>query len=123
METILDGYITCALWTSFAINEEGEETRFDEGQEVSEELQEQFKTDLESFLDICKQDCPEELEEYLEEEGAARFGHDFWLTRNSHGAGFWDRKLDGFKQLTKWAHTFGEQNLYIGDDGRIYAYN
>lgn len=48
--------------------------------------------------------------------------HDFWLTRNRHGAGFWDgdyEKADGEK-LTELAHSFGEINLYVGDDGKIY---
>jgi hypothetical protein len=54
-------------------------------------------------------------------------GHDFWLTRNGHGAGFWDRKLenrefgDVGEQLTEAAKAFPEVNLYVGDDGNIYA--
>ena len=51
-----------------------------------------------------------------------RAGHDFWLTRNRHGAGFWDGdwpKAEG-ERLTKSAHEFGECNLYVGDDGVIH---
>jgi hypothetical protein len=49
-------------------------------------------------------------------------GHDFWLTRNRHGTGFWDRG-DGpaFKRLTDIAHSFGEYNLYVGDDGKVHG--
>jgi hypothetical protein len=48
-------------------------------------------------------------------------GHDFWLTRNRHGAGFWDRGLgDVGKQLTDMSHPYGEVSLYRGDDGLIY---
>jgi len=49
---------------------------------------------------------------------ATRAGHDFWLTRNGHGAGFWDRSeldimsADGRGKLgdllTKAAEAFGE---------------
>jgi hypothetical protein len=49
-------------------------------------------------------------------------GHDFWLTRNDHGAGFWDgswNKAVGDK-LTTAAMTFHEVNLYVGDDGKIH---
>lgn len=50
--------------------------------------------------------------------GAEQTGHDFWLTRNSHGTGFWDRGLgelcDRFAQSARAA---GECDLYIGDDG------
>jgi hypothetical protein len=55
-------------------------------------------------------------------------GHDFWLTRNRHGAG--QNGHDRFgagnwkephgKTLTDIAHAFGEVYLYAGDDGRLY---
>lgn len=50
-------------------------------------------------------------------------GHDFWLTRNSHGAGFWDGDWpdDVGDRLTAASHAFGEFDLYVGDDGLIYG--
>jgi len=51
-----------------------------------------------------------------------RAGHDFWLTRNGHGAGFWDRELgETGTKLTEFAKTFGGFDLYVGDDGLIYG--
>jgi hypothetical protein len=50
--------------------------------------------------------------------------HDFILTRNHHGAGFWDtgRWLEPWaSKLTTLAHSFGELSCYIGDDGAIYG--
>ena len=50
-------------------------------------------------------------------------GHDFWLTRNGHGCGFWDRDClpeDVGKRLTQAAERAGECNVYVGDDGLIY---
>jgi hypothetical protein len=35
-------------------------------------------------------------------------GHDFWLTRNRHGAGFWDGDWQEGQRLTEIAHAFGE---------------
>lgn len=53
---------------------------------------------------------------------SAQAGHDFWLTRNRHGAGFWDGDWDGDvgKRLTECSHAYGECYLYVGDDGLIY---
>lgn len=52
--------------------------------------------------------------------GAACAGHDYWLTRNGHGVGFWDRGMgDVGEELTK-ACEYQERNLYVGDDGLIY---
>jgi len=54
--------------------------------------------------------------------GAEEAGHDFWLTRNRHGSGFWDEDIgDVGRQLTEAACACGECNLYVGDDQRIYG--
>lgn len=52
-----------------------------------------------------------------------RAGHDFWLTRNGHGAGFWDGDWPEPQAaaLTAAAHAFGPVDLYVGEDGKIYA--
>jgi len=56
--------------------------------------------------------------------------HDFWLTRNGHGAGFWDGDwMDADsdtpeargERLSEAARAFGQFDLYVGDDGQIYA--
>jgi hypothetical protein len=54
------------------------------------------------------------------ESAAAR---DFWLTRNGYGAGFWDGdwKEPAESRLTEIAKSFGEVDIYIGDDGKIYS--
>lgn len=55
----------------------------------------------------------------------AAFGHDFALTRNGHGAGFWDRAAEGLPQelgdaLTAVCESMGQVDLYVGDDGKAY---
>jgi hypothetical protein len=53
-------------------------------------------------------------------------GHDFWLTRCGHGAGFWDGDWEGEDDgrvdgpLTAAATAFGNIDPYVGDDGKIY---
>ena len=49
-------------------------------------------------------------------------GHYLWLTRNGHGAGFWDGDYpdEPGKRLTDAAHALGESDCYVGDDGRVY---
>jgi len=50
-------------------------------------------------------------------------GHDFWLTRNGHGAGFWDGDWPepAATRLTKASKRYGQVDLYVGDDGKIHA--
>lgn len=50
----------------------------------------------------------------------AAAGHDFFLTRNRHGAGFWEGGWGHGGELTKLSHAWGEATLYRGDDDRIY---
>lgn len=53
--------------------------------------------------------------------GAEQCGHDFILTRNGHGAGFWDRGLgERGQRLTDSAEPYGEASLHLGDDGSLY---
>lgn len=48
-------------------------------------------------------------------------GHDFLLTRNGHGAGFWDGDYENGDELTAAAKKYKQLELYIGDDGLIYG--
>ncbi len=58
---------------------------------------------------------------------ATRAGHDFWLTRNGHGAGFWDRdelKEDGvgadLTDLCGWRTAFPNLDAYWADAGGVH---
>lgn len=53
---------------------------------------------------------------------AARFGHDFWLSRNGHGAGFFDRKelpKTLRDELQNIARECGAVETYRDDDGKL----
>lgn len=47
-----------------------------------------------------------------------RAGRDFWLTRNRHGAGFWDGDWPDEigKRLTAAAHAYGSQNIVVNNE-------
>jgi hypothetical protein len=53
----------------------------------------------------------------------ARAGHDFWLTRNYHGAGFWDGDWPETigRRLTEASHAYGSSDLYVGDNNLVYV--
>jgi len=77
------------------------------------------------LLDQMMSDCGrfQELYKHLFEGDERKAGHDFWLTRCGHGAGFWDGdwEKDIGETLTKASKSFGEIELYLGDDGFIYG--
>lgn len=50
----------------------------------------------------------------------AHAGHDYWLTRNDDGVGFWDRGLGRYGDILTEACQYTEQNVYLGDDGLVH---
>lgn len=58
----------------------------------------------------------------LEGIDPAQAGHDFWLTRCRHGAGFWDRGLGEVgDKLTDAAHAYGEAGVAFTEGFEILA--
>lgn len=118
------GYIACALWSS---NDESTP-------QGGEPMDSNYSiTDIapETLAQMCA-DCADFqsthgallAQAYEHPYEAQRAGHDFWLTRNGHGAGFWDRdeiprELGAL--LTAASKQYKDVDLYIGDDGKIYS--
>jgi len=103
-----DQYQETALWAS----------RDDNG----ESLDRVFEVSDLSDAATCKmrEDCNKFLDENYDliSEDLTRAGHDFWLTRNRHGAGFWDGDWEESvgKLLTERAKAFGECLITVCDD-------
>ena len=57
------------------------------------------------------------------DDSVSQAGHDFHFTRNGHGVGFWeDEWPKAYRDmLDKGANSYGPLELYLGDDGAIYA--
>ena len=104
-------YITCALWSSTDSNDEPLDKAYG--------FADLAESTLQTMIDECRR-FQDENGQYFQDLGQA--GHDLWLTRNHHGAGYWDRGyLDGIGDLlTDRAHAYGSCDLYVGDDGQIY---
>lgn len=70
--------------------------------------------DCERFLMMCPP---------LTNEQLIQAGHDFWLTRNGHGAGFWDGDWSEELEhaLMEVCEGFHEVWSYQGDDGLMYV--
>lgn len=114
MDDFLKGYAGCALWSS--TGDDGEPL---DGAYGIEDL-------APATLEAMEADCRSFREAYgdlLAQAGDdGRNGHDFWLTRNHHGADFWDRGCGSVgAKLTEAAHAWGSCDLYVGDDGLIYC--
>ena len=56
-------------------------------------------------------------------DSVTQAGHDFHMTRNGHGVGFWEDEWPGAyrEMLTNGANGYGPFEVYQGDDGLIYS--
>lgn len=67
--------------------------------------------------ELAYRDCLQFLEKagslLTDEWDDSQIGHDFWLTRNHHGTGFWDRNLPNGEELTVIANSFKSMSLYV----------
>jgi hypothetical protein len=106
-------YVETALWSSIGDNEQPLDRDYS-ADDLSDEAKVKACNDLESFVTKAGT-----LLDGLDPTDVA---HDFWLTRNGHGCGFWDGDYDDSigEQLTMLSKQFGETDLYVGDDGKLY---
>ena len=120
-------YLTCLLWSSVHFESEDDSgTPFDEiDAEFSEAALDKL---LEEYRDFYSGTIEPELEAWEPDDNQPwplsdeQIGHDFCLTRNGHGAGFWDRGLGELgDRLTAACKPYGSIDIYLSDSGEIEA--
>ncbi len=108
-DQIKKGYIECL---HFADTPTDKNDFYVENNGLSDRLNKKIDEDIDLFIKKAKNLIKQALRVdnyYLDD-----IGHDFWLTRNGHGAGFWDRDLGEVgDKLTKIAESFGSVYLYV----------
>lgn len=111
----LTGYLECALWSSS--DDDGEP--YDGNFSISD-FSEEARTLAEAECARFHKENADDLSDSGIDPALA--GHNFWLTRNHHGSGFWDEDeiAQQFRdRLTAGAHRLGECSVYQGDDGKL----
>jgi hypothetical protein len=116
----VNAYLQCAIWSS--MDDDGTPLDlkgysiydFDAGSV------EQATADCQLFIAQVVKYTDFDAYTHLREQG----GHDLWLTRNSHGAGFWDRpeiygKFNS-SMLTHHAKLLKEAHVFEGFNGKLY---
>ena len=105
-----DALIECALWSSLAWGPTPDDEPISADElhsewDIDEAIRAELRADVRAFM--------EDNEADLEGMSPEQIGHDFWLTREGHGTGFWDRGLGAAgTRLTEAARVYGE--VYLG---------
>jgi hypothetical protein len=139
MSPMVRQYLETCLWSTLAIlseDDEGNETWEEKGFDVSDfhpDAVYYATKDCDNFLALCDEsetdllcNWPDTVTDNeldgLREQAIESAGHDFWLTRERHGAGFWDGDWTHGDELTKIAHSFGSGGdcMYVDADGKIH---
>lgn len=141
VDTLVRQYAITALWSSLDYtgvddSGDGEPIPMDEEHDITDltdDAWRSFREDVTAFVESNAADVAAWVRAF--DGDVEQVGHDLWLTRNGHGAGFWDRfygdeprdvvsgeslSVIG-ERLSKAAHVWGEVELYVGDDGMIDA--
>lgn len=111
----LKGYLICALWSS----SDSDDIPMDQDHDIYDfafEAVQEARDDLNAFLYECEN--KNLIFGYFTNSD---IGHDFWLTRVGHGAGFWDRDPIGDGDaITEVCESYYMESCYTGDDGLVY---
>lgn len=140
INTLVSAYVRTALWSTTDDDDTPLEDAHDPG-DIAADAQAAMRADVLDFYaanrrDLCGWVSPDDA------------GHLFWLNRNGHGVGFWDRTYpgadtgpeyrkrygltraearsrvrfnDAMTRLSDAAKVYGDCDLYVGDDGKIHA--
>lgn len=119
LDEFTQSYIITAFWSS---NDESDESG-GEPLENNYDWRDLAPAELQKMVADCVK-FEDQNSDLLDGLDRSRAGHDFWLTRNGHGAGFWDGDYEDAvgEKLTQASHAFGECDIYVGDDGKLYLY-
>lgn len=118
-------YLATALWTGMYVPAESQDEEpldeyVDRVDDLPQDVREELRTDWEDFLAAHEDD----VREFMRVTGTdlGQVAHDFHLTRNGHGAGFWDRGAgDVGEVLTKASKPYGPAELmgYLDESGGV----
>jgi hypothetical protein len=151
LNDILKGYIEAALWTEEErLGEDYQEYNdivfgddSDEKDELEKIIHLTSNLNKKSFIDFTKEDIEDnslikaytDIKKFIEIAGeetikssitddnvdAERIGHDIWLTRNGHGAGFFDGHYseDNENRLMNASKEIGGVDLFVNDNYKL----
>jgi len=126
LRTFTYAYIEALIWSE--TDEDGEPLDKDFGfEDIHKDSLTILRKDCEKFYEAYSlvwfdQYLGDLLNDAIDEDSMA--GHDFLLTRNGHGAGFWDGDWEESveERLAEACKGYGEINLCVGDDGKLHVF-
>jgi hypothetical protein len=121
LDDFIQGYIECALWSETDSDGEYLDSNYDYDS-ITQESMLLIIAECKEFQETNKVLLDQAYKLYqtnYEYSPEAMAGHDYWLTRNGHGAGFWDRGLDTIGEQLTEACKWQSRHLFANDDNML----
>lgn len=122
-EEFFNAYVEAALWSSVG-DCDGTVAIDTDISDISDETLAAMGADCDLFWAQCSGNvtCDDGPTGRNGSSQIAIAGHDFWLTRCGHGAGFWDGDWPEPHAafLTNASDAFGNVDLYLGEDKQVH---
>lgn len=117
LDAFFEGYTECAKWCGI----EAETPNRDEAKEmdITTRSLASMRKDCVAFVRANWADLLTDLADG--HFSAGHHGHDFWLTRNRHGAGFWENPGAHNQRLSDAAKAYGDSGLHV-HRGKLHVY-
>lgn len=137
VDSVIEGYTGALLWTETCRGTAEHEHPTRDPQDCDVSLSEIFSdgdvapeamAEIRAFVADFVTAQAADLAAWVEAQAAVPwvpeedFGHNLLLSRNGHGAGFWDRGMGELgDRLHAAAKIYGEMSAYAGDDGLVHV--
>jgi hypothetical protein len=134
---VVAGYITCLLWSESCRGSAGNasdehEHNTDDPQDCDASLH-TIGYDADDLTEAARKEIESDVADFVMsnaadilalvntgEADADDIGHNFLLSRNGHGTGFWDRGWGVFgDRLHAAAKAYGDTSAYATEDGAV----
>lgn len=110
----IDAYVEAMCWANVT------DDAYNDDVPLSEVARQHLENDAREFVQANYATIAQVVKAHDPRYGWDSAGHDYALTRNRHGAGFWDRGLGAVgEELTDIAQAYGESWLYVSDEGYL----
>lgn len=128
VQDIVNGFMEAEVWVGLAFLDDDTPPADDyiDMNDLTADVREDMEATVRDFVAYVDATVSEaHVSEYMEAVGGdpVRFGHDFALTRQGHGAGYWDRGAgEAGEALTDAAKAFPGDGLHVyvdSDDGVV----
>lgn len=126
IEAVLNGFVTCGLWLSHTEEDDDRGENLDEFAEMQDITPHAMQEMREECIEFVRYNLADLLacapvHDRGEWSYSEQVGHDLWLTRGRHGAGFWDRGYgDAGDRLSEACRPYGEPNLWADENGQVH---